>query len=431
MAATGGQIAEFFGTLGFKVDQRDIQRFDRTLTQLERRAQSFTQNALKGMRVTVSGYQFSPQFNDRLRKGIQAQVNRASKGISIKVPNGTVKISKFVYSEKFDERIKMSLQSKLNGAARRIKLKLPYGVAEVSSLRFVDGFDEKAHKKLQTRLNVASRGLKVNVPKAVPEIQRFSFASDFNTRLYKALKARMNVATKEAFKPNIKFGKVTVPIAHFKFSDDFTRRLHTALGARLKAASTRQIAPTITLNKFDVDREALLREMRDAVRYVENNLRVRVRSDVQHPSMGSQGVSGGGSGGIASRTAMGAGLGAGAASLGRGFVPGLGFAFGVSQLNQQVQQIKGQELAAQAILGSQEAGTATMQWLRDFSEEAGVDYRRQGQAYNNMLASGTQIGMQEEEVQGIFAGVTRYGRTYGLNSEQMRGGMKAIEQMLN
>ena len=219
---------------------------------------------------------------------------------------------------------------------------------------------------------------------------------------------------------------VRVNISRFSFSPDFNRRLHTAMKGRMKAVTNmRGISPEITVNKFDVDRNALLRDMRDAVQYVENNLRVRVRSDVQHPSMGSQGVSGGGSGGIASRTAMGAGLGAGAASLGRGFVPGLGFAFGVSQLNQQVQQIKGQELAAQAIMGSKEAGTATMQWLRDFSEEAGVDYRKQGQAYNNMLASGTQIGMQEEEVQSIFAGVTRYGRTYGLNSEQMRGGMKA------
>ena len=225
---------------------------------------------------------------------------------------------------------------------------------------------------------------------------------------------------------------VRVNISRFSFSDDFNTRLHRAMKGRMTAVSNMKgMSPEITVNKFDVDKQALLRDMRDAVRYVENNLRVRITPDVQPTSMGSQGVSGGGSGGIASRTAMGAGLGAGAASLGRGFVPGLGFAFGVSQLNKQVQEIKGQELAAQAILGSQEAGTATMQWLRDFSEEAGVDYRRQGQAYNNMLASGTQIGIPEEEVQSIFAGVTRYGRTYGLNSEQMRGGMKAIEQMIN
>jgi len=184
----------------------------------------------------------------------------------------------------------------------------------------------------------------------------------------------------------------------------------------------------IEINRFDVDREALLREMRAAIRYAESNLRFRIRSDILPPRGPAGGFGGHGGGGR-----FGAGLGAGAAagSLGRGFIPGLGVAFGVSQLNKINQELVGQEYAAQAVFGSKEAGLEGLAFLKDFSNEVGQDYRQQGQPYIRMIASATNAGMNVGETQDMYTGISRYGRTMGLGTEDMKGSMRAVEQMLN
>jgi phage tail tape-measure protein len=48
-----------------------------------------------------------------------------------------------------------------------------------------------------------------------------------------------------------------------------------------------------------------------------------------------------------------------------------------------------------------------------------------------MMASGTAVGLENTDVRGIFQGVSEYGRVMGLDSESMKGSMRAIEQMLN
>lgn len=271
--AAGGQIAEFFGTLGFKIESKDIKRFDRTLKLLEKRAQKFTEGSLSNMKVRITGFQFSP---------------------------------------------------------------------------------------------------------------------DFNTKLYKSVKKKMSIL-------NNKKG----------------------------------LSPEIKVGKFDVDRNELLREMREAVRYVENNIRVRVRPDVQRPPMGSERAYRGMQGYRGDRFGQGLGVGAASGALGRGFIPGLGLAFGISQINQINQDLMGQQYAAQAIFGSQDQGQQGLDWLRRFSQEVGIDYRQQGQPYLRMMASATNAGMNVGETQSLFAGVSRYGRTMGLGTEDMKGSLRAIEQMLN
>jgi tape measure domain-containing protein len=222
---------------------------------------------------------------------------------------------------------------------------------------------------------------------------------------------------------------IRVNISRFGFSDDFNTRLHKALRARMKVASGKGIAPEITISKFDVDRNALLRETRDAVKYVENNLRMRIRPDVGRPQMDSQGVSRYGGG--VSRFGAGMGVGAAAGSLGRGFIPGLGLAFGVSQMNRLNQQLIGQDLAATAVFGSQEAGQEQLDWIRNLGNKLGFDYRSQANAYMKMGAAGKTAGMSTGDVQDIFTSMAEYGRVMGLNDEDMKGSMRAVEQMLN
>jgi len=219
-----------------------------------------------------------------------------------------------------------------------------------------------------------------------------------------------------------------VRISGFEFAPDFNRKLNTALRWRMRQV-TRQgsgVTPKINIDKFDFDRNEMLREAKDAVRYVENNLRMNIRSSVQQPAGGFTGSQG-------FRTGMGAGAGAAAgASLGgkasvfaRGIMPGFGLGWAVGQLNAINQQLIGIENAATAVFGGEEEGIAGMRWLKQFSSEAGLHYRKQAPVYQKMIASATSVGVDVEEAQGMFAGVTRYGRSLGLDSQTMQGSMRA------
>jgi len=238
------------------------------------------------------------------------------------------------------------------------------------------------------------------------------------------LEARARRMTEESLS-NIK-----VNISRFSFDGNFNARLRKSLQSRIKLATPNLQFDKVTIKNFDVDQQALLREMRTAVRYAENNLRFRIRSDIVPPRGPSGGFGGGARGGASH---FGASLGAGAAAggLGRGFIPGLGLAFGVSQLNKINQELVGQKYAAQAVFGSPEAGQEGLSWLRDFSNEVGQDYRQQGQPYIRMIASATNAGMGVGQTQDMYAGISRYGRTMGLGTEDMKGSMRAVEQMLN
>lgn len=221
-----------------------------------------------------------------------------------------------------------------------------------------------------------------------------------------------------------------VQITGYRFSEGFNTKLYKGVQKKLTILNNRKgLSPEITISKFDVDKNALLREMKEAVTYVENNLRVRIRPDVRNPD----GLSGRGSGrtGGVSRFGTGMGVGAAAGSLGRGFIPGLGLAFGVSQLNRINQELIGQNLAATAVFGNEEAGKQQLDWLRGLGNQIGFDYRSQANPYMKMAAAGTTAGMGTGEVQKIFRSMAEYGRVMGLNDEDMKGSMRAVEQMLN
>lgn len=225
-----------------------------------------------------------------------------------------------------------------------------------------------------------------------------------------------------------------VQITGYRFSEGFNSKLYKGVQKKLTLLNNRKgLSPEISINKFDVDKSALLREMKAAVDYVESNLRVRIRPDIARPSLtGSESPRGGSSvyGGV-SRFGAGMGLGAAAGGLGRGFIPGLGLAFGVSQLNRLNQELIGQNLAATAVFGNQQAGQEQIEWLRNLGNQIGFDYRSQANPYMKMAAAGTTAGMGTEQVQAIFRSMAEYGRVMGLNDEDMKGSMRAVEQMLN
>lgn len=203
-------------------------------------------------------------------------------------------------------------------------------------------------------------------------------------------------------------------------------RIQQAIGSspikvKLAVADIRVANPQI---KLTVDRQHLRSEIQSILAQIQREARIRLdlRGDFgprPHPRP-SPGASG----------AAGAGLGAAAYGYGRGFLPGLGGAYAITQLNQINQQMQGQQNALTAIMGSEAAGKEQSQWLRGLADRLGIDYRQTSPSFAKMLASGQSSGMDTGTIQGVFQGVSEYGRVMGLDTESMKGSFKAIEQMM-
>lgn len=179
--------------------------------------------------------------------------------------------------------------------------------------------------------------------------------------------------------------------------------------------------------KLTVDRAALRTEIQSVLRQIEREAKIRI--DLTGNVKGGQRS---GSSGVQPRHAMMAGgLTGAAAHAGRGFIPGLGGAFAVTQLNRMNQELQAQRLALTAVTGSEEAGAEQQKWFRQLADNLGIHERATLPSYTKMLASGTTSGFSTDEVQNIFTGISAYGRTMGLDSEAMKGTMRAIEQMMN
>lgn len=147
-------------------------------------------------------------------------------------------------------------------------------------------------------------------------------------------------------------------------------------------------------------------------------------------------AAGGGTGGSGRRFGLmgGATIGGaiGSASSGvAGFLPGFGGAWSMMNLNRINQELQANRLAMTAVMGNEQAGGEQSTWLKNLANTVGFDYRQTMPAYTKMLASGQSAGLSTGSVQNIFKGVSEYGRVMGLDTESMKGSMRALEQMMN
>lgn len=220
----------------------------------------------------------------------------------------------------------------------------------------------------------------------------------------------------------------------FKFSlnvDIHKRKLYENLKTAINEATSK--VGTIKLKdpkiRMGIDKPYLRQEIAAAIAQIRREVKIKIDL-TGHGSVSGGGAAGGGRVGTR-HGALAGGVAGMAASWGRGFIPGLGGAFAVSQLNRQVQEFESQQQAAAAVSGSQTAGAATIERLRAMGNEIGFNYRSQAMPFLRMISSGTNAGMQQGEVETIFGNMAKYGRVMGLDDEAMKGSMRAVEQMLN
>lgn len=159
-------------------------------------------------------------------------------------------------------------------------------------------------------------------------------------------------------------------------------------------------------------------------------------AEIRAQAMANRVARGGGSGGsgrgfsVMGGATVGGALGSASSSV-AGLLPGFGAGWSLINLNRINQEIQANRLAMTAVTGSEQAGAEQSAWLENLANTVGFDYRQTMPAYTKMLASGTSSGFSTESVQNIFQGVSEYGRVMGLDTESMKGSMRALEQIMN
>jgi hypothetical protein len=225
-------------------------------------------------------------------------------------------------------------------------------------------------------------------------------------RLNEQLKRKKDVLGK-----NLKF-KATVGIDKKASKDKIRRQLESI---EKQVGKLNVSAATL---KLGVDKDHLIASIKAAL---HETYTIRVGAVTGRNAGGGMGATS-----ALGYGAMGAAMGYGS-KLGRGFLPGLGVAYSISQLNQMNQQLQANALAMQAVSGNGERFDPQQQinWFKQMSLSLGMDYRENMPAYTKMLATGTTSGYTVGETQNIYSGIAAYGRVMGLDAETMKGSMRA------
>jgi phage tail tape-measure protein len=199
-------------------------------------------------------------------------------------------------------------------------------------------------------------------------------------------------------------------------------KLASSLNKSLAQASNRV---TFNIKNFKIDEGALNRTLQNAA--------LRARSITINPRVGN--VSGGG-GNVSNRTTGGSSGGRGVRSLGVGWHSALAgggilSGFGLRALNERLQQFEMQPVMMQSVTGgNQQKANEQLMFLRSLAGEVGTTSTNLTPMYTKFFASaqGTPL---EKFAQSGFRSMTRYGAVMGLDQEEMKGSLKALQQIVN
>lgn len=364
------KIAQLTGELKFTVDSRPLTAFDKKLAGVEARLREFSKltNKKFGVKLTLD----TKALREELAKAATQRVvlkNIAVDGAAVRL-----------ISEKLQER--------LNATPIRLKsVRL-----DLSGIR-----DQKNFVK------TALGQTKVDLPVELGLAQASRSLYEWKKRTESRFKIHLNA-----------------DISRSKLLHNARNTLRDVQG-KLNGLSV----PTPNI-RLSVDRAHLRREIQDVLEQIRREVRIRI--DLESS------IRGGGSGSRSSgghiRQGMGMGIGSELAGWGRGFIPGLGGAFAIMQLNRANQELQGQRLAMQAVGGGVAGGQELQATLRDISQRLGLDDRALGSSYVKMMAAGQASNFDKAEVDSIFQSMAEYGRVMGLDGEAMKGSFRAVEQMM-
>lgn len=399
----GKQIANLFATLGFKVQEQGLEAFLSKLKTLETRLSGLQNKALK---ITIS-----KADTKELKQAIRDDIAKTSISLT------GLRLSK----------------TSVNTVMKEIKAAFANGMADIKAINVQRSALNDAKKKISDSLSAADITVNVkgvtakSIKTAKAEIKRELNAkpTELENILVKTTLLNQQLNAWRAGVSKNFVVKVRAEIAKARLASSLRDAINHSM------TTVGQIKLKTPDIKVGIDKQHLKQEIADALAQIRRE--VRIKMDLTTNTKVS------GHGASASpynhrRTAFGAGAGGaiGATTgLLRGALPGLGAGWAAMNLNRINQELQSQQMALTAVTGSDEAAGQHQAWVKEQANRIGLDYRQMTPAYTRMLASGTTAGMSESSVQNIFKGVSEYGRVMGLDSDSMKGGMRAIEQMMN
>ena len=109
---------------------------------------------------------------------------------------------------------------------------------------------------------------------------------------------------------------------------------------------------------------------------------------------------------------------------------GLLSGFGLRELNSKLQELELQPVSMQAVTnGNQTKANSQLQFIRNLAGQVGTTTTNITPMYTRFFASaqGTPL---EQYAQSGFASMTRYGAVMGLNQDEMKGSLRALQQIV-
>lgn len=371
--AMNEEIARLTGSLVFKADYKQLEAFEKRLASVEGKLRAFGELANKkfNIKVTLDA------------KSLRAQLERAA--------NAKVVFRNFAADTAALDKMQKTIADKIGNthvSLKNVKLNISEVVGQRALLR-----QQLGNTALMIRVGI-------------------------NTKEANATLRSWKATTEQRFKLHI-----NADISAAKLYRNAAATLRR-VGARLGTFMIK--SPTVRLT---VDRAHLRAEIAAVLAQIQREVRIkidlgaRVSGSASGPrrSVGERAARGGFAGGLA-----GEGMG-----LMRGFLPGLGAAYSISKLNEINQQQQGQIHAMMAVTGSAMAGAETKRRLDNMGNELGFNSREMAPSFIKMIAAGQGSGFSQGQSEQIFRSMTEYGRVMGLNGEEMKGSLKAVEQMMN
>lgn len=361
------EIARLTGKLVFQADYRTLIAFEKRLTAVEGKLRAFSELANRKFNIKVT----------LDSKTLRAQLDKAM--------NTKVTLKNFQADMAALGLLEKRICEKLDRTPIRlsnIKINISEVLAQRAMLR-----QQLGNISLQTRVGL-------NFKEANSSLREW--------------KAR----TEQRFKLHL-----NADISQAKLLRNAARTLKT-VSARLGSVSIS--SPKV---KLSIDRQHLRAEIASVLAQIRRE--VRIKLDLNSHVTGSPRApraSEAGRGGIGRRLGFGlpiAGLG------------GLGAFAGLSHLNQVNQQQQGQRMALLAVTGSAEAGAATKKRLDAMAEDIGFNSLKMAPSFTKMIAAGKGSGFTQGQSEQIFKSMTEYGRVMGLSADEMKGSLRAVEQMMN
>lgn len=456
----GNKIADFFAEIGIKVDAKKLEELDKKLDDLERGMHNLQTSANKAMKKVEKGFNVLSNSTRSVTKEDKSLANQVNKGNEALIRRAKIqkKIADINNKESRSSR-QRNLESVFGGDGflkwrqnlmqKRSPVFAKNATAwrnnfknSVSSLTSASNLSNAEHKRRQAEYNKLFGAQPINGSNAKAWAGRFKDSVGGITERAGTLSASAT-KSRQAMYDNLFGSTAKAEAAAARIRQEIDRAHGKALKeyANREASAKREAATRENTERriqAMTERTAAIREAGErraaAIREAAEIRARNISNSISHSSAGrpSRGMMGG--------AAFGGALGSATSSI-AGFLPGFGAAYAIMNANRVNQELQGQRLAMTAVMAGANPGVSNeraaalgaekQEWLRNLANTVGFDFRQTQPAFTKMLASGTSAGMSVDGVQNIFQGVSEYGRVMGLDSESMKGSMRAIEQMMN